>query len=115
VGYDELRRAIQHPWGLFVDNLWKITRAADALSRASDVKQPAAFRTLAEITERLARRWDVDRPLPVESAELIDAHLVPRLLALVDVASSDESQVVENAISAALQAEADAFNRPSDE
>ncbi len=95
-----------------VDNLWKIARAADAFSRATDVKQPTALRTLAEISERLARRWD-DIPLPVENAELVDAHLVSRLLALVDAADAEAAVVAEDAVKAALKAEAEAFNRPT--
>ncbi len=88
--------------------------AAYALSRASDVKQPIAFRTLGEITERLANRW-TNIPLPVDNAELVDAHLVHKLIALVDSADSDDAILVENTISAALKAESEAFDRPRDE
>lgn len=51
--------------------------------------------------------------MPVENAELVDAHLVPRLVALVDAADAEDSKVAVEAIEAALKAEAEAFGPPA--
>ena len=50
--------------------------------------------------------------MPVENAELVDAHLVPKLVALLDAADSIDPAIVEDAVKAALKAETEAFSRP---
>jgi len=77
------------------------------LARSGSIKHPIIFFTIAGIAERLASAWE-GIPLPVENAELVDAHLLPKLEALLDVADSDDLTAVNTTVTAALKAEAEA-------
>jgi hypothetical protein len=56
-----------------------------------------------KIAESLAAVWD-GVAVDADTASLVDAHIQPRLEALVDVADSDDSGAVDAAVTAAWRA-----------
>ena len=49
---------------------------------------------IATTVEKIASRWD-GNALPADTAQIVEAHIRPKLVALLDVADSDSAGVLE--------------------
>ena len=100
MSYNEIRAALR-PDGFFVDNLWHLTRIAYALGRSGTVRHPSIPLTIASIAERVAGAWDGVSVL-VERAERVEADILPKLQALLELSDASDPNVVDAAVRDAL-------------
>jgi hypothetical protein len=108
LSYADIRTALR-PGGFFVRNLWHLARISYALGRSGDVKHPAIPLTIASIAERVAGRWD-GNPLDDTEAQRVEDEILPKLQALVELADSEDADVVNAAVTDALTAAAVALS-----
>ena len=88
--YDEIRTALGR--GFYLDNLWQIVRLSFAIVHSGQAKHPAVPFAIATIVEKIANRW-AGHALPDDTAAVVEAHVQPKLVALLDVADADPSTV----------------------
>jgi len=76
------------------------------LNSDSPLRHPAAAFVIAATAQQIATHWD-GVPVPDDSASVIEAHLKPKMLAVLDSADSDSETLLE-AINELARAYADA-------
>lgn len=107
MSYDKIRTALGR--GIFVDNLRAIARLAhEMLKDDESVKHPAVPLMLASIADGIARRLEGEA-VPAEIAKLLESHLLPKLVALVDTANADGHSVA-NGLDEAARAYIDSIS-----
>ena len=92
MSYHDLRTALGR--GFYLDNLWHITRLGFDLHRNGRPTHPDIPFTIATIAEKVARHWS-SQPLPNDIAEMVEEHLRPKLVGLIDVAEADSAAVTQ--------------------
>jgi hypothetical protein len=65
------------------------------------VKHPSIPLAVASIAERVASAWD-GMPLDVTDAQRVEADILPKLQALVELKDSDDAAAVNEAVNDAL-------------
>lgn len=90
MSYDDIRAALHR--GFHLDNLWHVTHLGFGLLNSEHVTHPAVPFAIATTAEKIATRW-TGHALPVDTAQVVEAHMLPKLLALLDVADSDAATV----------------------
>ena len=93
MSYDEIRAALR-PGSFYLDNLWHITRLAFDLLASEHVKNPAVPFAIGLTVEKIASRW-AGHALPVDTAQVVEAHVRPKLVALLDVVDADPITVAQ--------------------
>lgn len=98
--YEELRAAIAR--GLHVENLWAIIRLCSKLLQSDQLANPVIALAVKAICTELASSQD-GQAVSVDHADLVDAHLLPAIERLLDVAygSGDEILAALNGLAKA--------------
>jgi hypothetical protein len=92
LGYDDIRAALSQRF--FVDNLHLITRLGhDLLSSDTPLRHPSAAYAIAATAQKVASYWE-DVPLPEDSAAMVEAHIKPKMEAVLDAAEADAESLV---------------------
>ncbi len=92
MGYDDIRKALEN---FGVDNLHSVTRLGhELLTSDSPLQHPAAVYVVAVTAQRIALYWD-GVPVAEESASVVEAHLRPKMLAVLDAAETDAQHLLD--------------------
>jgi len=84
VPYGEIRAALSR--GFFVDNLNLITRLGHELLQSDiPLRHPSAAYILATTAQKVAWYWE-GQPVRVDTADVIEAHIRPKMEAVLDAA-----------------------------
>lgn len=87
MGYDEIRAALGQ--GFSVDSLHEITRVGHALLDSEiPLQHPSAAYALAATAQKIAWYWD-GQPVRDDTAAVIEAHIKPKMEAVLDSADGD--------------------------
>lgn len=87
MGYDTIRSALDR--GLSLDTLHEISRIGhDLLSSDGALRHPIAAYALAATAQKIAWYWD-NQPVRADTAAVIEAHIKPRMEAVVAGAEGD--------------------------
>jgi hypothetical protein len=105
---EDLRAAVAR--GLHVDNLWAIVRVCTEVLRARKLPNPIIALTIKAVCTELASVQD-GQAVSDDYAELVDAHLLPAIEALLDVSSGSADQV-RDALNHLAAVYVDTFQRP---
>lgn len=86
MGYDGIRAALEN---FCVDNLHLITRLGhELLNSDAPLRHPSAAYVLAVTAQRIAMYWD-GVPVAEDAAAVIEAHIRPKMKAVLDAAEGD--------------------------
>lgn len=87
MGYDDIRTALSR--GFYLDNLHHISRLAHALLDSdAPLRHPAAAYVIAATAQKVASYFD-GMPVREETAAVIEAHIRPKIEAVLDAAEGD--------------------------
>lgn len=106
MGYDDIRAALGHSFSVASLNI--MTKLGhDLLGADAPLRHPAAAYTLATTAQNIAWYWD-GAPLPEDAVAAVEAHLRPKMLAVLDAAES-EAQTLLSALDDLARAYTDAI------
>jgi len=89
---EELRSAIA--LGLHVENLWAIVRISTNLLQSHRIPNPIIALTISAVCTQLALRYE-GQAVSADYSDLIDAHLLPAITRLLDVAQGSALEVCD--------------------
>lgn len=93
MSYDDIRAALSH--GFFVSNLHHITRLGHELLESDiPLRHPSAAYALAATAQKVAWYWD-GVPVREETADAIEAHIRPKMEAVLDAAEGDAEPLIK--------------------
>ena len=90
MGYDAIRTALSR--GFFLENLHHITRLGhELLESDTPLRHPSAAYAIAATAQKVAGYWDGVRE---DAVAVIEAHIKPKMEAVVDAAEGDAESLV---------------------
>jgi hypothetical protein len=91
VGFEELRRALDN---FCVDNLHLVTRLGhELLNTDASLRHPAALFAVTITAQKVALYWD-GVPVTEEAASIVESHIRPKMLSVLDAADLDADTVL---------------------
>jgi hypothetical protein len=90
--YQDLRAAIAR--GLHLDNLWAIVRVCTKRLQTNELPNPIVAFTIKAICTHLASSGE-GHAVSADHSELVDAHLLPAMERLLDVAYGSAEQICD--------------------
>ncbi len=92
MGYDDIRAALGR--GFSVTTLNEVARLGhDLLGADTPLRHPAAAYALAVTAQKIAWLWE-GQPVREDGAAVVEAHIKPKMFAVLDVAESDASALM---------------------
>lgn len=92
MGYDEIRAALSR--GFSVSTLHEITRLGHALlDSETPLRHPSAAYALAATAQKIAWYWE-GQPVREETADAIEAHIKPKMEAVLAAADGDADALI---------------------
>lgn len=93
MGYDDIRAALRR--GFSVSTLNEITRLGhDLLGADTPLRHPAAAYALAATAQKVAWYWE-GKPVREDTAAVIDAHLRPKMEAVIVASEGDPEALLQ--------------------
>ena len=92
MGYDDIRKALE---SFCVDNLHLVTSLGHELLHSDTrLRHPCAVYAVTITAQKIALYWD-GIPVAEESASVIEAHMRPKMLAVLDAADGEIGPLVD--------------------
>lgn len=93
MGYDDIRTALSS--GFFLESLHHITRLChELLESDTPLRHPSAAYAIAATAQKIAWYWE-GVPVRDDAAAIIEAHIKPKMEAVVDAAEHDAESLVQ--------------------
>ena len=102
MSYTDLVRAALDPRGFNIDSLRCITRLSFEAIDDEHADHPVVPFVVAMVCTQIAHCWE-DEPVDADAARLVETHVRPKLLALLDTAGHDLTRRLDDLVRAYVE------------